>query len=162
MRVVLLRAVLTVMCAAALTIPSFAQTGSGTTPSTRNPFSHLQKALNLSSAQVSQLQGLLQSQRTAMQPLVADVKTKRQALQTALQGNDASAIGSALLALRSSEATAKSARTADHNALMAVLTPAQAQIVNDYLTLANAGGARPLGGGFGGHFAGRWRHAAGA
>jgi len=34
------------------------------------------------------------------------------------------------------------------------------QIVSDYLTVAKAGGAGPLGAGFGGHFGGRWRHTA--
>ena len=159
MKVVLSRAALTVMCAAALMIPSFAQATSGTQP-TRNPFSRLQKALNLSSTQVSQLQGLLQSQRTTMQPLRADAQAKRQALQSALQGSDMSAIGSALVALRSSETALKNARTANQNALMAVLTPAQAQIVSGYLTLAKAGGAGPLDGGFGGRLGGRWRHTA--
>jgi hypothetical protein len=95
-----------------------------------------------------------------MQPLRADVQAKRQALKTALQGNDMSAIGSALVALRSSGAALKNARTANHNAMMAVLTPAQAQIVSDYQTLAKAGGARLLGAGSGSHFGGHWRHTA--
>jgi hypothetical protein len=43
---------------------------------------------------------------------------------------------------------------------MAILTPAQAQIVSDYLTLAKAGGAGPLGVGSGGHFRRRWRQTA--
>ena len=159
MKVVLSRAVLTVMCAAALMIPSFAQTTSGNQP-THNPLSRFQKALNLSSTQVSQLQGLLKSQRAAIQPLRADVQAKRQALKSALQGSDVSAIGSAMVALKSSATALKNARTANNNALMAVLTPAQAQMVSDYLTLAKAGGAGPLGGGFGGHFSGRWRHTA--
>jgi hypothetical protein len=89
------RAALTVMCAAALVIPSYAQTTSGTQP-THNRLSRLQKTLNLSDTQVSQLQGLLQSQRAAMQPLRADLKAKRQSLQSALQGSDMSAVGSAL------------------------------------------------------------------
>jgi Spy/CpxP family protein refolding chaperone len=153
------RAALTLMCAAALMIPSFAQTTSGTQP-THNRLTRLQKALNLSSTQVSQLQGLLQSQRVAMQPLRADLKVKRQSLQSALQGSDMSAVGSALVALKSSQTALKNARLADHNALMAILTPTQAQVVSDYLTLAKVGGAGPLGGGFGGHFGQRWRHSA--
>jgi Spy/CpxP family protein refolding chaperone len=153
------RAALTVMCAAALMIPSYAQTTSGTQP-THNRFSRLQKTLNLSSTQVSQMQGLLQSQRAAMQPLRADLKAKRQSLKSALQGSDMSAVGSALVALKSSQTALKNARTANHNALMAILTPAQAQIVSDYLTLAKTGGAGPLGGAFGGHFSHRWRQTA--
>ena len=153
------RAALTVMCAAALMIPSFAQTTSGTQP-THNRSSRLQKALNLSSTQVSQMQGLLQSQRAAMQPLRADLKAKRQSLKSALQGSDMSAVGSALVALKSSQTALKNARTANHNALMAILTPAQAQIVSDYRSLAKAGGAGPLGGAFGGHFSHRWRQTA--
>jgi Spy/CpxP family protein refolding chaperone len=147
------------VCAAALIIPSYAQATSGTHPA-RNRVSRLQKILNLSDAQVSQLQGLFQSQRTAMQPLRADLQAKRQALKSAMQGSDMSAIGSAVMALKSSQTALKNARTANRNALMAVLTPAQAQIVSDYLTVAKAGGAGPLGAGFGGHFGGRWRHTA--
>ena len=155
MKVLLSRAALTVVCAAALMIPSFAQTTSGNYPA-QNRFSRWQKALNLSSTQISQIQGLMQSQRTAMKPLRADLQAKRQALKSALQGSDTSAIGSAMVALRSSATALKNARAVNHKALMAVLTPAQAQMVSDYLTLAKAGGVGPLGGGFGG----RWRHTA--
>lgn len=158
MKVVLVRAAATLLCAAALVIPSFAQTGSTPAPHGRNPFSRLQNALNLSSTQVSQLQGLLQSQRTAMQPLRADLKTKRQAVKTAMQGNDPAAIGSAMIALRASQTALKNARTANHNALMAVLTPAQAQIVTDYEKLARTGGAGAFGDGprFGRHGGAHW------
>jgi Spy/CpxP family protein refolding chaperone len=130
------------MCVAALMVPSFAQTVSGNQPHARNPIAGLQKALNLSQAQVSQIQGLFQSQRSAMQPLRADVKAKRQALHTALQGNDTSAIGSAMLALRSSEAALKNARAASHKAFMAVLSPSQAQMLTDYETVSKALGGR--------------------
>jgi hypothetical protein len=162
MKALLVRAALTTICAAALVIPSFAQISSGNAPQARNPLSRLQKTLNLSDAQVSQLQGLLRSQRGKVQPLFADVKAKRQALQSALQGTDTAAIGSALLALRSSEAALKNAHTANHNALVAVLTPAQAQILTDYETIAKNGGAGLIGGGnrFGGHRAGQWRRGA--
>ena len=160
MKVILSRVALILTYTAVLTIPSFAQTTSGTRQ--HNPLSRLQKALNLSSTQVSQIQGLMQSQRAAMQTLRADIKTRQQALLTALQGSDTSVIGTALLALRSSETALKNAETANHNALMAVLTPAQAQIVSDYLTLAKAGGAGPLGDGSGGHFGRGWHHQAGS
>ena len=156
MRVVLFRAALTVLCAAALVIPSFAQTAPGSQPQAWNRLSRLQKVLNLTDSQVSQLRGLFQSQRGAMQPLRADVKTKQQALHTALQGSDTSAIGAALVAMRSSEAALKNARSANHKAFMAVLSPAQAQILTDYETVAKALGGRN---GFGADRSSRWRRA---
>ena len=161
MKVVLSRAALTLMCAAALAIPSFAQNPAGNHSQARNPFSRLQQALNLSDTQVSQLQGLMQSQRAAMQPLVADVRAKGQALRTASQGTDPAAIGSAFMALKSSAKALKDARTANRNAMMAVLTPAQQKIVTDYQTIAKAGGAGLFGGGnrFRGHGFGRWHGA---
>ncbi len=162
MKAVLSRAALALMCAAALAIPSFAQTAPGKAAQARNPFSRLQKALNLSDTQVSQLQGLMQSQRSAMHPLRADLRAKMQALRTASQGADAAAIGNALLAVKSSETALKDTRTANRNALMAILTPAQAQIVKDYETIAKSGGAGLFGdcNRFGGRGFGRWRHPA--
>ena len=155
MKVTLSRAAIALVCAAALAIPSFAQAPPAKAAQARNPISRLQKALNLSDTQVSQIQGLMRSQRAAMQPLRADLRTKMQALRTASQGTDAAAIGSALLAVKSSRQALKNAQTANLNALMAVLTPAQAQVVKDYQTLARSGGAGLFGaGGHGWHGAG--------
>jgi Spy/CpxP family protein refolding chaperone len=140
MKVVLFRTALTLACAAALAATSLAQAGSGNSPHSHNRLSRLQKALNLSDNQVNQLQGLFQSQAANMKPYRADVRAKRQALQTALQGTDTSAIGSAALALKSSRAALKQARQANEQAMLAVLTPDQARIMKDYQTVARAGG----------------------
>ena len=152
------QAALAGVCVAALTIPFFAQTSSVIQPA-HNRLSRLQKTLNLSGAQVSRLQRLLQSQRTAMQPLRADVKAKRQSLQSALQGGDIPAVGAAFMALKSSRTALEEARKTNHTAIMAVLTPAQAKIVSDYLNLAKVGGAGPLGV-FGGRSGHPWRQTA--
>jgi hypothetical protein len=151
MKGVLFRTGLTLVCAGALAATAFAQTGSGTSSRQFNRFSRLQKALNLSDSQVSQIQTLRKSQAASTRPLWADVKAKRQALRAALQGTDASAIGSATLALRASQSALKNARQANRQAILATLTPSQAQIVKDYETIARAGGAGLLGGrrGFG-------------
>ena len=162
MKVLLSRTALALMCAAALAIPSFAQRAPGNATHDRNPLGRLQKALNLSDTQVSQLQGLMQSQRAAMQPLRADFRAKMQALHTASQGTDTAAIGSAVLAVKSSREALKNAQSANRNALMAILTPAQAQVVKDYETIAKSGGAGLFGGrnGFGGRGFARWHSGA--
>jgi Heavy-metal resistance len=149
MKGVLFRTGLTLVCAGALAATAFAQTGSGTSSRQFNRLSRLQTALNLSDSQVSQIRTLLKSQATTLRPYWTDVKAKRQALHTALQGTDASAIGSAALALRTSRSALKNARQANRQAILAKLTPAQAQIVKDYETIARAGGGGLLGGGRG-------------
>jgi len=118
---------------------------SGGTGSAQDPLAGLKKALNLTDTQVSQLQSLSQSQMSALQPLLTDLKAKQDAVQTALQGGNATEIGNAMLALQNSQNALKKAQNANHEALMAVLTPAQKQIVNDYLLVAQNGGLGPLG-----------------
>jgi Spy/CpxP family protein refolding chaperone len=149
MKGVLFRTGLTLACAGALAATALAQTGSGTSSRQFNRFSRLQKALNLSDSQVSQIRTLRKSQAASIQPLWADVKAKRQALRAALQGTDTSAIGSAAVALRTSQSALKNARQANRQAIMATLTPSQAQIMKDYETIARAGGAGLLGRGRG-------------
>lgn len=149
MKGVLFRTGLTLVCAGALAATALAQTGSGTSSRQFNRFSRLQTALNLSDSQVSQIRTLLKSQAASIRPYWADVKAKRQALRTALQGTDTSAIGSATVALQASRSALKNARQANHQAILAILTPSQAQIVKDYETIARAGGAGLLGGGRG-------------
>jgi Spy/CpxP family protein refolding chaperone len=149
MKGVLFRAGIAFACAAALAATSIAQTSSGTSSQSHNRFSRLQKALNLTDSQVNQIIGLVQSQAANMKPYRQDVLAKRQALRTALQGTDNSAIGSATVALRTSMKALRNARQANRQAILAVLTPAQAQVVKDYETVAKAGGAGLLGGGRG-------------
>jgi len=110
-----------------------------------DPFAGLKKALSLTDTQVNQLQSLVESQMSALQPFFTDLMAKQDALQTALQGGNATEIGNAMLALQNSQNALKKAQTANHEALMAVLTPAQKQIVNDYLLVAQNGGLGPLG-----------------
>ena len=84
---------------------------------------------------------------SAIQPYITDVSAKRQALQAATQSGDTAAIGAATLALKASEAALKNQESINQQALLAVLTPAQAQVVKDYEAIAKSGGLGPLGGG---------------
>jgi len=110
-----------------------------------DPLAGAKKALNLTDTQVSQLESLLQSQLTALQPLFTDLRAKQDAVQTALQGGNATAVGNAMLAVQSAQKALKAAQDTNHDALMAVLTAAQKQIVNDYMAVAQNGGLGPLG-----------------
>jgi hypothetical protein len=147
MKNVLLRIGVVALFISLFATPSFSQITFSTTPGGTqppDPFTGLKQALNLTDSQVSQLQSLLQSQSSSLQALLDDVKTKQEALQRALQGTDATAIGNAMLALQTSQKALKAAQDANHDALMAVLTSAQQQIVNDYLKVAQNGGLGPL------------------
>src|SRR5215831_4213671 len=140
LRIVALSAVTSLLATAA-----FSQTRITTSDGpVLDPLAGLKKALNLTDTQVSQLQSLVETQMTALQPLFTDLKAKQDAVQTALQGGNATTIGNAMLALQSSQKALKAAQDADHDALMALLTPAQKQIINDYLLVAQNGGAGPL------------------
>jgi Spy/CpxP family protein refolding chaperone len=110
-----------------------------------DPLAGVKKALSLTDVQVSQIESLLKSQMAALQPLFTDLMEKQDALQTALQGGNATAIGNAMLAVQSSQQALKTAQDANHDALMAVLSTAQKQIANDYLLVAQNGGLGPLG-----------------
>jgi Spy/CpxP family protein refolding chaperone len=111
----------------------------------QDPFAGLKKALSLTDSQASQLESLIQSQMASLQPLFSDLMAKEDALQTALQGGNATAIGNAMLEVQSAQKALKTAQDANRDALMAVLTAAQKQIVNDYLLIAQNGGLGPLG-----------------
>jgi len=147
MKNVLLRIGVVALLISLLAVPSFSQvtfsaaSGGGQPP---DPFAGLKQSLNLTDSQVSQLQSLLQSQSSSLQALLDDVKTKQEAVQRALQGTDATAIGNAMLALQTSQNALKAAQDSNHAALMAVLTSAQQQIANDYLKVAQNGGLGPL------------------
>src|SRR5262245_49755404 len=119
-------------------------TSGGTGPA-QDLLAGLKNALNLTDTQVSQLQSLSQSQMSALQPLFTDLKAKQDAVQTALQGGNATAIGNAMLALQNSQKALKTAQDANRDALMVLLTPAQKQIVTDYLLVAQNGGLGPFG-----------------
>lgn len=110
----------------------------------------LQKALDLTDAQVSPLQSLVQSQASSLQTLLTNVRTAQQSFQTALKGTDTAAIGTAALAVQSAETALTNAQKANRQALLAVLTTAQQQIVNDYLLIAQNGGLGLFGQGFAG------------
>src|SRR5262245_23404904 len=146
MKNALLRIVAISLVAALFATPAFSQiridTSGGNGP---DLLAGLKKALNLTDTQVSQLQTLSQSQMTGLQPLFTDLKAKQDAVQTALQGGNATTIGNAMLALQNSQKALKAAQDANRDALMALLTPAQKQIVTDYLLIAQNGGLGPLG-----------------
>lgn len=151
MKNVLLRFVAVSVITALFATASFSQISvgiagvAGSNGPVQDPLAGLKKALNLTDSQVSQLESLIQSQMASLQPLFADLMAKQEALQTALQGGNATAIGNAMLAVQSSENALKTAQDANREALMVVLTAAQKQIVNDYLLIAQNGGPGPLG-----------------
>jgi Spy/CpxP family protein refolding chaperone len=148
MKNVSLRTVAVLVVAGLFAIAAFSQIRIGGPDGTafmQDAFAGLKKALSLTDTQVSQLESLVQSQMAALQPLFAELMAKQEAVQTALQGGNATAIGNAMLALQSSQKALKTAQDGNLNALLDLLTPGQKQIVNDYLLIAQNGGPGPLG-----------------
>lgn len=109
------------------------------------PLTGLQNALGLTAAQVSELQSLIQSQQASIQTLVGNLRTAQQALQTALKGTDGAAISTANQAVQAAQTALSNAQKSDKQALLAVLTTSQQQIINDYLLIAQNGGPGPFG-----------------
>jgi Spy/CpxP family protein refolding chaperone len=85
------------------------------------------KALNLSDAQVTSIRSTMQNERPALKAAFQDVKAKREALKTASSAANPNpaAVGSAFLALRSSQANLKADRQKLQAAIANVLTPDQ-------------------------------------
>lgn len=76
-----MRTTMLVVCLAAFTLA--AQTSPPAPPAP--PVDAVKQALNLTDAQVTQLQQLQQSARTAAQPVVAQIRTRQQALDQAMR-----------------------------------------------------------------------------
>lgn len=76
-----MRMTMLVVCLSALTVA--AQTAPTARPAP--PVDALKQALNLTGAQITQLEQLQQSARGAAQPLAAQIQTRRQALNQAMQ-----------------------------------------------------------------------------
>jgi hypothetical protein len=128
-------------------------TSTTTTNTPRTPsLTGLTTALDLTAAQVSQLQTLLQAQAPAIQTLFNNLRTAQQSLQTALKSNDTASITTANQAVQTAQTALTSAQTGNQQALLAVLTTSQQQIIKDYLLIAQNGGPGPFGAGpgFGG------------
>src|SRR5689334_20666269 len=109
-----------------LTVGAFAQRGpraQGTTPSGtpgaagRDPATALKTALNLTDAQVSAIQAIIQNGRTQAQTIMTDMSQKRQTLNTLLDASSPNPtdIGNAALAVHADEKQLE----ALHNTLVA-------------------------------------------
>jgi hypothetical protein len=90
--------------------------------------------LNLSNAQVLQLQGMVQGQTTDMRVLSRDVQARQEMLKAAIADNDSVRMGMAFLALDASEKALKNTQQADQRNLLSLLNDSQKQIFKDYLT----------------------------
>ena len=116
--------------AAILAITSIAMTANAQQGKT---VSDSKQTINLSDAQVFQIQGLLGSQTRELQALNAEVQSMRQFLETALATNDPVRIGTAVLALDASEKALENTKQANQRNLMALLNESQKQIFKSYL-----------------------------
>jgi len=87
----------------------------------------VQTYLNLTDAQISSLQQLRQSERTALQPIMEQIGPLRQSLRSQEQsGNaDATAVGKLVLSIQSLEQQAAPIRASYQQQAQAVLTAAQ-------------------------------------
>ena len=105
----------------------------GTRPEAADPLVAVQTALGLSAAQVEAARALLNAQRTSIQPVMEEIRTKREALRTLQQSGTASAtdLGNALAAVQAAEAKL----TAIHDKFIAdfdnLLTSDQKKVVAD-------------------------------
>jgi Spy/CpxP family protein refolding chaperone len=104
----------------------------------------LAKALNLSDAQVTSIRAAVQSERPALKTMLQDVKARRQALKgvAGTASPDATAVGNAFLALRSSEGNLKAERQKLHANIRSILTPEQQKSMDALKVVAQARFAR--------------------
>ena len=111
----------------------FPATSDGTRPEAVDPLVAVQTALGLSAAQVESARALLTAQRTSIQPVMEEIRAKRQALRTLQQSGTASTtdLGNALAAVQAAEAKL----TAIHNKFIAdfdnLLTSDQKKLLAD-------------------------------
>jgi Spy/CpxP family protein refolding chaperone len=100
----------------------FAQTS--TQPATP-PLTAVTTFLGLSDTLVTQLVQLRQQERTALRPILQQMRTQQQALRTALQANDSTAASAAMAAIKSLQDQVKSTNASYRSQALALLTPDQ-------------------------------------
>lgn len=141
-----------VALAGLFSIASFAQGQPGIAPGrtahAAGPQGHrlavLTKALNLSDSQVASIRSTIQGERPALKAAYQDVKAKREALKTVASASNPNptAVGSAFLALRSSQANLKADRENLQTAISKVLTPDQQKSMKALRVVAQSRYAR--------------------
>jgi hypothetical protein len=102
----------------------FAQTSSQ--PATP-PLTAVTTFLGLNDSQVSQLVQLRKSERTALSPILQQMRTQRQALRTALQAGDSAAASAAMAAIKTLQGQVKSTNSSFRTQALALLGPDQQQ-----------------------------------
>jgi len=116
--------------AAMLAIASIAMTANA---QDRKTVSDSAQTINLSDAQVFQIQGLLGSQTRELQSLYVEVQSTREFLETALAENDPARIATAVLALDACEKALENTKRANQRDLLSLLNENQKQILKNYL-----------------------------
>jgi len=98
-----------------------------------DPFTAVQTALNLSAAQVESARTLLKAEETDSQPLMADLRTKQEALRTLQRSGSANStdLGNALAAVQAAEVKLKAVHDRFVASFENLLTSDQKQIVAD-------------------------------
>ena len=96
------------------------------------------QTVNLSNAQVFQIQGLLGAQERELQALNAGVQSSREFLQSALADNDPVRIGMAVLALDAAEKALENTKKANQRDLLSLLNENQKQILKNNLIKSTA------------------------
>ena len=123
--------------------PTGNRPGAGTAPQrgqALDPLAGLKTALNLTDAQVSAIQALIQTRRTRAEAIFAEIQQKRQTLDTLLNATspNAAEVGNAAIALRASERKLAAERDWFISELKKLLTGDQ-QTKLDTLLAANPG-----------------------
>ena len=116
--------------AAMLAVTSIAMTANA---QQRKTVAEPTQTINLSNAQVFQIQGLLGSQARELQSLYVEVQSMREFLQTALVANDPVRIATALLALDASEKALENTKRANQRDLLSLLNENQKQTLKNAL-----------------------------
>jgi len=122
-------------------------TPSGPPRGGRGQRQNLKNALGLTDAQVAAITSIVQGAQTQLQTLRADIKQKRQTLNSLLGAASPSAvdIGNAELALRTAENNLKAERTAIINQIKQQLTGEQQQKLDAILAMRGGRGLPFLG-----------------
>jgi len=105
-----------------------------------NRLAVLAKALNLSDTQVTSIRHAIEAAQPSLRTKFQDVKAKRQALKaaTSAANPDATAVGTAFLALQSSEADLKTDRRELQATIRNLLTPDQQKSMSALKVVAQA------------------------
>ena len=134
-----------VLLIACLSLPAFAQqpSGAGSDQRSDRALNTLQRTLNLSSSQVTQIRQLTESRRDSLRTIREQARPKFEQLMSMLKqpNPDPAAVGRVVVDLKGIHEQARAKQKEFEQQLSTILTPAQQQTVNNLRSQAETFGA---------------------